>query len=303
MIIDNYCRGSKFFTFHVSLFTYFSYLCTMTYNELWRRLAKVYDEGEAKAMARMVYEVRYGLTLSDLLMGRDASVPQEELEQIACRLEQHEPVQYVLGKAEFCGRWFAVNSNVLIPRLETAELCRWITQKEPSLLCKILDVGTGSGCIAITIAAEMPHTEVTAWDISAEALTVARQNAESNHVDVTFELVDILQTPLTTLTPEWDLIVSNPPYVCQQERTAMEQHVLDHEPHTALFVPDDDPLLFYRGIARYAQKALKTGGWLYFEINPLYAKELRDMLSMMLYHDIELKDDQYGKLRMMKARR
>jgi release factor glutamine methyltransferase len=168
----------------------------------------------------------------------------------------------------------------------------------------LLDIGTGSGCIAITLAAEMPDAEVTAWDISAEALEVARENAKRTHVNVSFEQVDALNLPHSSfLTSHFSLIVSNPPYICNKERACMEANVLEHEPHTALFVPDDDPLLFYRAIAQYGQTALEPRGWLYFEINPLYAQPLGDMLHMMSYHDIELKLDQYGKQRMIRAKR
>ena len=274
----------------------------MTYRQLWQRLVPVYGEGEAQAIARLIYEVRYGLTLSDLLMGRDSSVPEDELEQIAIRLEQQEPVQYILGQTEFCGRTFVVNKHVLIPRPETAELCQWILTTDAT---NILDIGTGSGCIAITLAAEMPEAEVTAWDISEEALKVAEENAKRTDVHVKFEQVDILHLPssILHLTSAFDLIVSNPPYICNKERETMEANVLEHEPHTALFVPNDDPLLFYRAIAQYGQTALKEGGWLYFEINPLYAEALHEMLSKMSYHDIEIKEDQYGKQRMIRAKK
>jgi len=283
----------------------------MTYNELWRQLAEIYDEDEAKAIARMVYEVRYGLTLSDIYLGKDTQLSaacQTELEEIAKRLLQGEPIQYVLGQADFCGRTFMVNEHVLIPRPETEELCQWIksTQKGRFFLCTLLDIGTGSGCIAITLAAEMPQSEVTAWDISADALAVARENARRHNVHVSFEQVDALH--LTSdichqTSVVFDIIVSNPPYICNKERETMEANVLEHEPHTALFVPDDDPLLFYRAIAQYGQTALKEGGRLYFEINPLYAESLRDMLNMMSYYDIEIKTDAYGKQRMIRAKR
>ena len=281
----------------------------MNYQELWRRLAHVYDEGEAKAIARMVYEVRFNLTLSDLFIGKDTQLSandQAELAEITQRLEQQEPVQYVLGQADFCGRTFLVNQHVLIPRPETEELCRWIISefRDESLEfrdCSILDIGTGSGCIAITLAAGLPKFEVTAWDISGEALQVARENAKRLHFNVIFELADALNTPLDH--ERWDVIVSNPPYICNKERARIEANVLDHEPHTALFVPDETPLLFYSAIAQYGLTALKTGGRLYFEINPLYAQELAEMLSMMSYHDIEIKIDQYGKQRMIRARR
>jgi len=276
----------------------------MSYQELWHRLGRVYDEGEAKAIARMVYEVRYGLTLSDLLMGRDADIPEEELEQTAQRLERMEPVQYVLGQADFYGRSFKVTPAVLIPRPETAELCQWIVaeaggERQPA----ILDIGTGSGCIAITLADELPQSQVSAWDISAEALAVARENARTNGVSVNFEQHDILRPANSQQSVQWDIIVSNPPYIINKERAMMEKNVLDYEPPLALFVPDDDPLQFYRAIADYGQQALKPGGRLYFEINPLYAENLYHLLRGMSYHDIEIRKDAYGKQRMMRARR
>lgn len=284
----------------------------MTYKELWQCLTKVYHEGEAKAIARMAYEERYGLTLSDIYLGKDTQLPvdgQAEMQEIAKRLLKGEPIQYVLGQADFCGRTFLVDRHVLIPRPETEELCRWIISEVRGWQlekgdCPILDIGTGSGCIATTLAAELPQAQLTAWDVSAEALDVACENAERNHVSVRFEQVDVLNIPYTSsLTSQYSLIVSNPPYICNEEREMMEANVLDYEPHTALFVPDDDPLLFYRTIVRYGQSTLKDGGWLYFEINPLYAESLRDMLCAMRYFSIEIKTDQYGKQRMMRAQK
>ena len=284
----------------------------MTYNELWRQLVQIYDEGEAKAIARMVYEERFGLTLSDIYLGREtqlSAADQTELQFIAKRLLQGEPIQYVLGQADFCGRTFMVNEHVLIPRPETEELCNWKPLPLPSPKgegAKILDIGTGSGCIAITLAAMYPEAQVIGWDISEDALEVAKTNAIRNNVHVTFEQVDALHLTSDILhqtSEALSLLVSNPPYICNKERAAMEPNVLEHEPHTALFVPDDDPLLFYRAIAQFGQTALKQGGWLYFEINPLYAREMCDMLRLMSYHDIELKADQYGKQRMIRAQR
>ena len=286
----------------------------MTYNELWRQLVQIYDEGEAKAIARMVYEERFGLTLSDIYLGREtqlSAADQTELEEIAKRLLQGEPIQYVLGQADFCGRTFMVNEHVLIPRPETEELCNWKPLPLPSPKgegAKILDIGTGSGCIAITLAAMYPEAQVIGWDISEDALEVAKINAIRNNVNVSFEQVDVLNLPSPLpfgggRGEALSLIVSNPPYICNKERAAMAVNVLEHEPHTALFVPDDDPLLFYRAIAQFGQTALKQGGWLYFEINPLYAREMCDMLRLMSYHDIELKADQYGKQRMIRARK
>lgn len=286
----------------------------MNYNELWCQLTQIYDEGEAKAIARMTYEERFGLTLSDIYLGREtqlSAADQTELEEIAKRLLQGEPIQYVLGQADFCGRTFMVNEHVLIPRPETEELCNWKPLPLPSPKgegAKILDIGTGSGCIAITLAAMYPEAQVIGWDISEDALEVAKINAIRNNVNVSFEQVDVLNLPSPLpfgggRGEALSLIVSNPPYICNKERAAMAVNVLEYEPHTALFVPDDDPLLFYRAIAQYGQTALKAGGWLYFEINPLYAREMCDMLRIMSYHDIELKADQYGKQRMIRAQR
>ena len=278
----------------------------MTYNELWHLLAPLYGDGEAKAIARLVFEVRFGLSMSDICLGKDTQLSannQTELKGIADRLLEQEPIQYVLGQANFCGRTFMVNEHVLIPRPETEELCRWINSQDACPRVRLLDIGTGSGCIAITLAAMYPKAEVIAWDISPEALEVARENAKRTHVNVSFEQIDILHLPSNLLHQTYDLIVSNPPYICNKERACMEANVLEHEPHTALFVPDDDPLLFYRAIAQYGQTALEPRGWLYFEINPLYAQPLYDMLRMMSYHDIELNLDQYGKQRMIRAKR
>ena len=279
----------------------------MSYQQLWQQLARTYDTGEAKAIARMLYEVRYGLSLSDLLMGRDADVPQQELQQLTERLEQHEPIQYVLGQADFCGRTFKVSPAVLIPRPETEELCQWVTTKVRDSACNdaalsILDVGTGSGCIAITLAAELPEAKVTAWDISEDALLVACENALLNGVTVDFELQDVLLATAAAQQTK-DIIISNPPYICNKERATMEANVLEHEPHQALFVPDDDPLLFYRATAKLGQQMLSYGGWLYFEVNPLFAAQLARLLSAMSYYDIEIKEDQFGKQRMIRARK
>ena len=273
----------------------------MTYPEFWRPLTALYGEGEAKAVARLVMEEHFGLSMADVLCGRMGD--EAELRQIQQRLLTGEPVQYVLGRAEFGGRWFHVAPGVLIPRPETYELCQWCLPSDPSgWRGTILDIGTGSGCIACTLAAELPHAKVAAWDISETALAIAQDNARRLNVNVIFSQIDILQLSIINCQLSfYDIIISNPPYVCQRERTAMERNVLDYEPSLALFVPDDDPLLFYRAIADYARQALKPGGALYFEINPLYAAELQSLLSKMTYHAIELREDQYGKPRMMKA--
>ena len=284
----------------------------MTYNELWRQLTQVYDDYEAKAIARMVYEVRFGLMPSDLFIGKDTQLSTDDqklLAEITQRLLTGEPVQYVLGEAEFGGRTFHVEPGVLIPRPETYELCQWIMKerrgkKEEGRNTSILDIGTGSGCIACTLAAELTDAEVTAWDISDDALRIATENAKRTNVHVSIEKVDVLNTSLLNRerpATGLDIIVSNPPYICNKEREAMERNVLEHEPALALFVPDDDPLLFYRAIARFAAKALNPSGALYFEINPLYVSEMQQMLSEEGFSHTEIRNDQFGKQRFTKS--
>ena len=284
----------------------------MTYNELWRQLTQVYDDYEAKAIARMVYEVRFGLMPSDLFIGKDTQLSTDDqklLAEITQRLLTGEPVQYVLGEAEFGGRTFHVEPGVLIPRPETYELCQWIMEerrgkKKEGRNTSILDIGTGSGCIACTLAAELADAEVTAWDISDDALRIATENAKRTNVHVSFEKVDVLNTSLLNRerpATGLDIIVSNPPYICNKERATMERNVLEHEPELALFVPDDDPLLFYRTIARFAAKALNPGGALYFEINPLYVSEMQQMLSEEGFSHTEIINDQFGKQRFTKS--
>lgn len=281
------------------------------YRKLWQRLAQQYGEDEAKAIVRMVLEVRFGLSWPDIVCGNTPELSTNDLsalETIIRRLEQSEPVQYVLGQAEFGGRTFMVNHNVLIPRPETYELCQWVLEAVRSINddehgVSLLDVGTGSGCIACTLAAELPDAKVTAWDISADALAVARENARRLGVDVSFSQTDILNSHSSSLISHFSFIISNPPYICNKERSTMERNVLDYEPDLALFVPDDDPLLFYRSIAQYALQALQPDGWLYFEINPFYAEPLCEMLRDMRFSRIELKIDQYGKQRFVRARK
>jgi release factor glutamine methyltransferase len=281
----------------------------MKYETLWRRLTGIYDTDEAKAIVRLVLDERFGFSLTDIVCGKVEELSPtacETLEAMMCRLEQGEPVQYVLGTAEFCGRRFYVAPEVLIPRPETGELCRMISQGDGSFVISVLDVGTGSGCIAITLALEMPEAKVTAWDVSDEALEIAKKNADALKADVTFEKRDALDSSLLTLhssLPLWDAIVSNPPYVCEKEAAEMEKHVLEHEPHLALFVPDDDPLRFYRAIAEYGVTALKPNGLLYFELNPLYAHETEAMLKKLGYVETEIKQDQFGKQRFLKAKK
>ena len=276
----------------------------MTYNEMWRKLAQAYDEGEAKAIARMVYEVRYGLTLSDIYIGKDTQLSldcQAELEEITKRLLDNEPVQYILGQADFCGRTFHVEPGVLIPRPETEHLCQLITKHVAiaSPNRTVLDIGTGSGCIAITLALDIPNSQVTAWDISPIALRVAKDNAEQLGAQVNVVENDMLQQTYQ-VAPQWDLIVSNPPYICDSEAEQMEANVLDYEPEIALFVPDDNPLQFYVPIINYAQSALHPGGELWLETNPLYEEIIEERL-LELGFNVTAHDDQFGKTRFIQA--
>lgn len=268
----------------------------MTYKELWQGLKNRYDEQEAKAVARYLLEVGYGLTMSDILCGEAERLDDAHLKVQLQRLQAGEPVQYVVGRAEFCGRQFVVRPGVLIPRPETEDMLSLFSRKRKH----ILDIGTGSGCIAITLALEIPEAQVEAWDISDQALAIARENAQRLGAEVEFKIKDVLSLQPTTsnLQPTaFDLIISNPPYICEKERKDMGQHVLEHEPEIALFVPDNDPLLFYRAIAQYGKTALTPNGTLAFEINPLYAEELKKMLSDLGYHDIAIHEDRFFKKR------
>ncbi len=274
----------------------------MTYRELWRTLEPLYGNGEARAITDYVLDVCFGLSKADILCGAVDEMTAEktaELNKIFGRLMEGEPVQYVLGRAEFSGRWFSVRPGVLIPRPETEELCAWITaDSKVSASPKVLDIGTGSGCIAITLQLDMPESKVTAWDISADALDVAHENAQQLGANVNFVKQDALNAKPEG---EWDVIVSNPPYICEKEKKDMAVNVLEHEPHTALFVPDADPLLFYRAITRLAVQTLSKGGRLYFEINPIYADDTCHMMRAEGMTAVELRSDMYGKQRMAKG--
>ena len=280
-----------------------------TYQEFWQSLTPLYDAGEAQAIVRTVLDVEYGMTLTDIICGKVNELSSDEernLEEIIARLQNGEPVQYVLGEADFAGRTFHVEPGVLIPRPETAELCQWIEEDVSSLEAderkQILDICTGSGCIAITLGLTIPNSEVTGWDISEDALRIAQGNVEMLKAgNVRIEYQNALMLPKTAETA--DIIVSNPPYICEKEKADMEKNVLEHEPSIALFVPDEDPLKFYRAIAEYASSALKPEGALYFEINPIYEKETREMLEELGFKDIETKEDAFGKKRMMKAKK
>ena len=371
----------------------------MTYNQLWKRLTAIYNEREAQAIVRTVLDALFGMSLTDICLGKVTQLSADDttrLEKIMQRLEKSEPVQYVLGAGWFAGRLFDVAPGVLIPRPETEDLVKWACdeakekednskeergkeekevskkgeapqkeeqllssplkeeeeglrkgkdapQKEEQLLSSplkeeeeglrkgedasqkeeqplssllksnkevsekgeevphpsILDIGTGSGCIAITVALALPQARVTAWDISTDALAIAAGNAHRLGASVRFEHQDALNAPDDE--ERWDVIVSNPPYICDKERADMSDNVLSYEPELALFVPDSDPLLFYRAIARYASKALKPGGRLLFETNTAYAHEVAQAMADEGFNAIEVRNDCFGKPRMVKG--
>lgn len=220
------------------------------------------------------------------------------------RLKNHEPIQYIIGETEFYGLPFKVNKHTLIPRPETEELVEWIlcefsNQQSTIKNQQFLDIGTGSGCIAISLAKNLPNSKICALDISEEALKIARENAEMNKVEVNFFQTDILKTK--TLPKKFNIIVSNPPYVRELEKKWMQQNVLNYEPDSALFVTDNDPLLFYRAISKLAKQHLQPNGNLFFEINEYLANELTELLKSENFKNIEVKKDIFGKDRMLKC--
>ena len=291
------------------------------------------SEGEAKAVALMLLEKVAGLPTAKALIadGNDLLCRRQSLLELAARVAQGEPVQYVLGEADFCGLTLKVKPGVLIPRPETEELVAWVVEnvKANSNLLpltsnlspfKLLDIGTGSGCIAVALAKKLKEAEVEAWDVSDDALEIARENAKRNGVQVKTSKVDVLDInansnsqlstvncQLSTLTSHlspltsYNIIVSNPPYICEEEKAEMERNVLEHEPRLALFVPDDDPLLFYRRIAELGLSLLKEKGLLFFEINRRFGEEVVKMLQGKGYREVELRQDMFGNDRMVKA--
>ena len=262
-----------------------------------------YTDAEALSLAKMLLVEVFGFSTLELYGGKDrgfSEKEQEVLSDIVCRLQNHEPIQYIIGRETFMGLVFEVNENVLIPRPETQELVNWILEdRRADEGCKILDIGTGSGCIPISLAHFMRGAELEAWDISDGALDVARRNASQNEVKVLFRKQNVLEVVPSSSC--YDVIVSNPPYITEKEKVDMEANVLDWEPSIALFVPDTDPLLFYRKIAELGLEMLVAGGALYFEINRAYGEMMKTMLEDMGYNNVELRKDMFGNDRMIKA--
>lgn len=297
----------------------------MTYQDICQRLTPLYGPQEAKAMTRMLLEDLFSLSFADILCGATEHLSDADtlrLQQSVDRLLDAEPLQYVTGTAFFCGHPFHVAPGVLIPRPET----EWMVDTAVGIVTasapRILDIGTGSGCIATSISLALvdKHCYTEAWDISEDALRIAADNAERLGADVKFRRRDALrleedfpaeenQSGAEVLIADnassasWNVIVSNPPYICNREAADMHANVLRHEPHLALFVPDTDPLLFYRAIARYAMRSLRKGGWLLFECNTLYAHDTAQMALDMGFATSIVEDDCFGKPRFVKAQK
>lgn len=273
------------------------------YHRIVQTLHNAYSEREASALARWICEEHFGLSQTDILLDKDNHLSADSLaeaEEIIERLLRHEPIQYILGEVDFCDHRFHVGPGALIPRPETEELVFHILRSIHKDAPKILDIGTGTGCIALSLALALPEARVTAWDISEEALSIARSNGNlypEAHVE--FACRDIL-LPASD-NRQWDIIVSNPPYICEYEAKDMAPNVLDYEPWTALFVPDDDPLLFYKAIVCFASTHLTTKGILWLEINEAFGTEIVYFIEKKGFRNVEIFKDLHGKDRMVRC--
>lgn len=269
-----------------------------------RKLKGVFTNSEIEQIAAEAFRVLLGISKEKVILYPERRLSEGEmlsLIRLVKEIKSGVPVQYALGETEFYGLHFQVNPSVLIPRPETEELCEWIINDTKGSVVSILDIGTGSGCIAITLAKHLQRSTFNGWDVSEAALSLARQNAENNGVEVGFLCVDVLNDQ--PRDDQWDIIVSNPPYVLESDGKDMAKHVLEHEPHVALFVSDNDPLVFYRAIANLSKQQLSGKGKLYFEIHEKYGKEVCKLLEEDGFCEIELRKDLSGKDRMIRASR
>ena len=279
---------------------------TEGYHYISRELLSIYDQREAENIANLMIENITGFKKLDIVINKATQLTSSQeviLHQYTALLLQHQPVQYVLHEAWFYGMKLYVDEHVLIPRTETEELVEWMlkdaeTNKQP---INILDIGTGSGCIPIALKKNMPAAEVWAVDISNEALLVAQRNADTQQTSITFQQADILNKPYPSVLPTFDVIVSNPPYIPLSDKKAMHPNVLQHEPHLALFVANEDPFLFYNAIVDFAQSLLNPGGSLYFEIHEAMGEEVKQQLTQKGFINVQVKKDMQGKDRMVKA--
>lgn len=264
-------------------------------------LAGVAEPQEVQAMIRVICEDVFNYDQVDVALRQESELPEfapQRIAEIIARLRRHEPLQYVVGHARFHGHQFKVTPAVLIPRPETEQLVDRIIDENPGSDLRVLDMGTGSGCIAISLARALKFAQVDALDVSRDALEVARENAAALKVKVRFFESDMLAPQPAA---RYDIIVSNPPYICWSEREAMERNVKDYEPGQALFVPDNDPLLFYKAIARYATDSLERGGHLYLEINQRFGAEVKRLLEDNGLEEVRIIEDSYGKVRFATA--
>ena len=264
-------------------------------------LAGLYPPAEIEGFKRIIFETVFGWNFTDQVLKKQETilpVDFERIKSIVLRLKNSEPIQYIFGETEFFGLKLKVNSSVLIPRPETEELVEWIVRSKLSENCKILDIGTGSGCIAIAIKSRLKNAEVSGIDISPEALETARLNAIENGLEINFYPADIFNMK-NFEGEKFDVIVSNPPYIRESEKVLMHSNVLDYEPEIALFVSDNDPLKYYREIARFAKSNLYDNGKLFFEINENFKSEMVELLSDIGFNNIEIRKDINGKNRMV----
>ena len=265
----------------------------------------LYSKSETEIIARQLVTKITGLSHTDMLMNKNIDFTDEKikfLENYIEKLKKLEPIQYVIGKTEFFGMKFFVNSDVLIPRPETEELIEWIlSYSDKSRNIRILDIGTGSGCIAVALKKFLPNSQVTALDISEDAIKIAKDNAQQNEVEIEFLCKDILSD--FTEETQWDIIVSNPPYIPENEKNNINPNVLNYEPHTALFTPENSPLIFYDKIIEFSKKHLSSFGDIYFETHYDKAREVADLLLLNSFTNVEIRKDLSGKERMIKARK
>lgn len=275
------------------------------YTYIKQSLSGLYSEPESTAIAKAILTDVFHLSTIDLYAGKDIIFSKNDYERLADilnRLKRHEPLQYIIGEVNFFGLSLHVAPGILIPRPETSELIEWILndhQQQSNL--HVLDIGTGSGCIAIALAKHLPKCHVEAWDISPKSIEITNENSKKNNVLIRALQRDILQDQDFDI--KVDILVSNPPYIAEEEREDMDRNVLEWEPSTALFVPDNNPLIFYKRIAEIGNRILNENGCLYFEINQRYGEETFLLLQNMGYQEIELRKDISGNDRMIKARR
>jgi release factor glutamine methyltransferase len=260
-------------------------------------------DNEARHFAWLLFDYLRGYTRTDLILKADETLKADEVAFVNGALERlrnGEPIQYVLGQTEFLGLTFKVDARVLIPRPETEELVEWILSDAENDKVAILDIGTGSGCIPITLKNNLPNASIEAWDISVDALSLARENALRNNAFIEFKCVDVLDPTVETMMT-FDVVVSNPPYVLTEEKLQMAVNVLNYEPHLALFVENHEPLVFYNAIGKLSKSILKPGGKLYFEINRAFGNEVVEMLQSQGYEAVVLRKDLSGNDRMVRA--